>query len=169
MKRKNFIIACLFFIAFLNNSIAQKSGDWHQVKSPELNQPFGFVWSFNNSIDYSHQKCKGHEHSKITKTNALKKAPALKSTFTVTETEFNLNYSNVSKNNTSSTVISYTLLDGKGNILKAKTSVQFKNSTEQNWSTKNIDISNYMNQTITIIINIEEQLENSTLFINLFQ
>ena len=139
-----------------------------KVKSAELTQPFGYVWNYINSPDVSHKKCKGHEHSAHEQIKP-KKSPSLKTSFVVESSLFKLGYSSVSNTNNTKTIIFYKLLNDKGNVLKSKTNITFDNTLEQKWDTTTIDLSAYKDQTITIVVGIKAQEENSSLLINLFQ
>jgi hypothetical protein len=168
MKALIFKIPLISLLFLVSSSFGQKNKTWNQVKSAELTQPFGYVWNYINSPDVSHKKCKGHEHSTHEQIKP-KKSPSLKTSFVVENSLFKLGYSNVSKTINTKTVIFYRLLNDKGNELKSKTNITFDNTLEKKWDTTTIDLSAYKDQTITIVVGIQAQEENSSLLINLFQ
>jgi ribosomal protein L28 len=168
MKALIFKIPLISLLFLASYSFGQKNRTWNQVKSAELTQPFGYVWNYVNSPNPIPKPCKGHSH-KNHKTAEYTSPNLLKKSFLVEKSFFKIKLTNVSTIVNSKTTVFYLLLDNKGNELKGKTYIVLENTLEKQWSKKNIDLSTYEGQTVTIAIGIDKQEENSSLFINLFQ
>lgn len=152
-------------ILFSNVIISQKNQTWYQIKTPDLSQPFGYVWNYTNTPDESHKKCKGHEHIVTNKKAPLKKAPELKSTFVASSPTYKFSYTHDNENQEST--ITYSLINENGTVIIDNEALTV--SSEKEWQTKQIDISSCQNQALTLVINVESQAKNTSLFINLFQ
>lgn len=162
MKKVLFINAIFCFL-LLGNSFSQQTEAWTLVKATELNQPFGHVWEYNNTPDENHKAYKGHEHIvhpvKTTK-------PLLKNSFTVNAGSYVLKYT--STGTTGNTKINYSFVDEAGNTVLSQ-DILFEINSEKTWNKMNIDLSSFLNQNLTLVIDIKELPTNSSLFINLLQ
>lgn len=162
MKKILFLNVFLFSL-ILGNSFSQQTETWTLVKAIELSQPFGHVWEYNNTPDESHKTCKGHEHSvhpvKTTK-------PLLKKSFIVTNGSYALKYASTGA--TGNTKINYSFVDDAGNTVLSQ-DILFEIDSEKTWNKTNIDLSSFLNQNLTLVIDIKELPTNASLFINLLQ
>ena len=165
MKNINILLPAFLILFFCNNIVAQKNEAWHLVKTPELTQYFGYVWSYNNSPDETRKKCKNHEHSKLPAEVVNRKFPILKQNFTVSSSIFKLGHASLGSGQTK---INYSIVDETGTVL-INENISLNNTSEKKWTTTNIDVSSYQNKNVTLIISIDEQPKNASLFINLFQ
>ena len=166
MQKTIITTTLLAFILLCSNAIfSQQNQTWYQIKTPNLNQPFGYVWNYTNTPDESHKKCKGHEHIVTNKKAPLRKSPELKTTFVASSPTYKFSYTHDNKNQEST--ITYSLINENGTVIIDNEALII--SSEKGWQTKTIDISSYQNQALTLVINIEGQAKNTSLFINLFQ
>lgn len=167
MKSLALHIISISIILFLSSNVfSQKHEVWHQIKTPELAQHFGYVWSYINIPDESHTKCKGHEHLNSPTTSTNKQVQELKSTFKASNSNYTIGYSGVGANQNSE--ITYKIVN-ESNETIASDSLTIENKEEREWNTADIDLSQYQSQTLTLVITISNQPINSSLFINLFQ
>ena len=160
------IISVSIILLFCNNVFSQKNQTWQQITTPELTQNFGYTWNYINIHDESHKQCKGHEHLDSPSTTAIKQAPESKSTFIVNNSNYKIGYSGIGA--TQNSEIKYTILNEKNETIVSD-SLTIENKEEREWNTKLIDLSQYQDQTLTVVITINNQPINSSLFINLFQ